>query len=892
VAAVESSLQYNNNKILHTSTLLKSKRRITSTWKSSYTTKRDSISTAFIAIPSTSSKIEKGLYNNNGVSQSRRLTFLSNFMYNTNTKHTHARIQHCNTKQQYIPLFATPEDDEEEEMSSNEDIDIDNGIKNVYDQVQTDDSDWYYKTFAKLLNDKVSEKKKSTIIDDGKDESSGSDIKKEGDDVAILNDEVDTATDKDDAITDMNEDKQEDTIDDERILDQKNKVDDVVETHTEDAAKKVVKEKPSSSSITSSDMGQKPKVQEKQQQFDEEIDELEKQPNIQSKSKERDDYDYYEDYGDYEDYDDYDDYDDEYESPPQSQQEISQAVKKIQDTPTTTNQSKPKPQSSNPATSQTSTPPSQIVRLRNIYTNEIDNLSSLSTLLKLGYTEKEIVVLKPQVLELIVEDKIQRLEKGIPKRWVRLSKLDGYTSDDKNVEEENDEDDDIDYGWEIEIVSSSKINKKKDTVLKDDEFEDDGESKLKQPKSANEKDISEPSKQEEAKQPVSIDESERYETASERSVDKKRNNSLVDTDKQQRQQSRQKREYDEDEAGDNVTYDRQSYEEEDDVTDTQRRPKQQRRRQREYDSDDDGSSYEPRTTPSPPQSQRRSRRRDDSQSQRQPRRRRPQEGQRKELLVDRGNFFDGDDPPPNRFWMDLDTFRDVLRKEAQLRLKILGPDWKESVLDESRWRYDLYKTWLTMLDEGVAEDLLDDYVDRPARQSRGERRRNPPQPQSSRSRAVDPEYDRPPPPRRQQQENRRKQPERDPDDDYDEQYDTSATRRRPRSQASSDGQRSQRREATSSDLRPPPPRRKRSTWKNFSDLEESLQRSSDERRYEYEEDEQYDDEIEDEAPRRRRRRSDRPGVRSQRVSDNDDDEGGSFEDIPRRRRRRRNIEED
>lgn len=56
-----------------------------------------------------------------------------------------------------------------------------------------------------------------------------------------------------------------------------------------------------------------------------------------------------------------------------------------------------------------------------------------------------------------------------------------------------------------------------------------------------------------------------------------------------------------------------------------------------------------------------------------------------------------------------------------MRIKILGPDWKETVLDESRWRHDLYKTWLVMLDEGVGENPL--YADRPDPSRRARRPR-------------------------------------------------------------------------------------------------------------------------------------------------------------------------
>ena len=169
--------------------------------------------------------------------------------------------------------------------------------------------------------------------------------------------------------------------------------------------------------------------------------------------------------------------------------------------------------------------------------------------------------------------------------------------------------------------------------------------------------------------------------------------------------------------------------------------------------------------------------------------------------------------------MDLPTFGDFLRTEAQLRLKILGPDWKESVLDESRWRYDLYKTWLTMLNEGVGEDMLDDYMEqrRPRQpESSRKRRRPPPPPQQSRSRRQDDdnetEYDERPPARRQRR--RRKET-----DDNEENYDRPA-RRRVQQSREDEGER--RRPDMRRSPPPPPPR---TSWKNFSDLEESLQRS-------------------------------------------------------------------
>ena len=55
------------------------------------------------------------------------------------------------------------------------------------------------------------------------------------------------------------------------------------------------------------------------------------------------------------------------------------------------------------------------------------------------------------------------------------------------------------------------------------------------------------------------------------------------------------------------------------------------------------------------------------------------------------SFADGE------VWMDLPTFRAFLRKEAQLRLTILGPGWSNAVKGESRWRLEMYQKWLDLL---------------------------------------------------------------------------------------------------------------------------------------------------------------------------------------------------
>ena len=49
------------------------------------------------------------------------------------------------------------------------------------------------------------------------------------------------------------------------------------------------------------------------------------------------------------------------------------------------------------------------------------------------------------------------------------------------------------------------------------------------------------------------------------------------------------------------------------------------------------------------------------------------------------------------FWMDAETFTSFLRKEAQLRLSILGPSWSDAVKGESRWRLKIYKNWLGLV---------------------------------------------------------------------------------------------------------------------------------------------------------------------------------------------------
>lgn len=77
-----------------------------------------------------------------------------------------------------------------------------------------------------------------------------------------------------------------------------------------------------------------------------------------------------------------------------------------------------------------------------------------------------------------------------------------------------------------------------------------------------------------------------------------------------------------------------------------------------------------------------------------------------------------DEPPPPRsgLWPDLDTFRNLLRDEAGMRLRLLGNDWKGAVKEEADWRLDLYKNWLWTLHNGVGEPFVQSRSDRARRQ--------------------------------------------------------------------------------------------------------------------------------------------------------------------------------
>ena len=59
-------------------------------------------------------------------------------------------------------------------------------------------------------------------------------------------------------------------------------------------------------------------------------------------------------------------------------------------------------------------------------------------------------------------------------------------------------------------------------------------------------------------------------------------------------------------------------------------------------------------------------------------------------------------------WMDVPTFKQYLRKEAELRIAILGDDWTDIVKSESEWRLNLYQGWLDLIEDGFGDDVFED----------------------------------------------------------------------------------------------------------------------------------------------------------------------------------------
>ena len=808
--------------------------------------------------------------------------------------HNIHRINHQHTSPLMFATASNDEHEDEEECS----------IKKIYEQVQMDDTEWYEQTFSKLLSLDDGEQNNdiTALIDASCASSSVGDVYGNKENELMQNIVIDNDVEEDqvDGNTKLKEDKR---VDDSFVVVEAGNLneEDVATIKPREIQSDIISERRNQTQPDESQ--QLPQQQIVNEDVEDDVDGRSKSKSInegvENKPQMRQDRvgDYEEEYN-HEELDDYDegqDYeveeDEEVDYETQESQ-INQGQEKKKTKPRIPQESDKQPITSSTTNNNNNLQqPSSIniVRLRNTFTNEIENLSPLSSLLNLGYTENELVVLKPMVLELIVEDNMKRPDKGLPKRWVRLNKLRGYEDEVDDYEE------DVDYGWEVEIVSSSRkslATKKKELssnkvdteqqlaettmepeqLSKASEVEDvDGRAVKSVPKALQQstKSASRP------KNKVSTAQ-ERSESATiERDDGAKQSKAPTRVDSR-REQSQQRKRKSKPDAEEDVPYSRRGYQDDDDDESSEdeysrqqqrRRPKQQRR-QREYDDD---TSYNARTPPPGSRQQRQRRKRN-----------RPQRQQR-DLYIDRGNY-DDDEPPPNKFWMDLPTFRDFLRKEAQLRLNILGPDWKESVLDESRWRYDLYKTWLTMLDEGVGEDLLDGYVDRQPGRERRRRRRPPPPPPPS-TKAQSPQsieregYDRRPP------RPQRRQSTSDLNDNYDdeENYDMPLRpKARTESQREGDRQRSRR--------RPPPPPKKKSrntSWRNFNDLEQILVESSQDRSMPERRD----------YPSHSSRRNDVPIIDDEEYDDDDeedeedDDYYRSFaRELPRKGRRKNAID--
>merc|ERR1711933_430450 len=62
----------------------------------------------------------------------------------------------------------------------------------------------------------------------------------------------------------------------------------------------------------------------------------------------------------------------------------------------------------------------------------------------------------------------------------------------------------------------------------------------------------------------------------------------------------------------------------------------------------------------------------------------------------------------NQFWPNLSFLEESLREEAIMRLTILGPKFKNMMKKETKWRRNLYKQWLILLENGID---LDDWMD-------------------------------------------------------------------------------------------------------------------------------------------------------------------------------------
>jgi hypothetical protein len=66
----------------------------------------------------------------------------------------------------------------------------------------------------------------------------------------------------------------------------------------------------------------------------------------------------------------------------------------------------------------------------------------------------------------------------------------------------------------------------------------------------------------------------------------------------------------------------------------------------------------------------------------------------------------GDPPSPKNLWMDFDTFKELLRKEAEFRMRIAGEGFAADIKRESDWRLQLYRNWLWAIHDGIGESVV------------------------------------------------------------------------------------------------------------------------------------------------------------------------------------------
>jgi len=126
------------------------------------------------------------------------------------------------------------------------------------------------------------------------------------------------------------------------------------------------------------------------------------------------------------------------------------------------------------------------------------------------------------------------------------------------------------------------------------------------------------------------------------------------------------------------------------------------------------------------------------------------------------------DPPGNRFWPGMDTFRGLLATESEMRLRILGRGWTDVIRDEADWRLNTYKSWLEMLDEGVGTPIMESRSDRDRKM---------------RQKYIVTES----PPRRSERQTRRREPETHVKGrKYNRLSDNNEARRKPRSKRAED----------------------------------------------------------------------------------------------------------